>query len=362
MAGQALPTWTHTPIYAAVRAAVGAFQFFPIEQNLRTMRALGEAMGRAPWNRGRLRRAIDNLAWCFPEWTAEQHEAAAIEAYRRLFGLAVEMAFTPRLITRDGWANRVRLGEFGPALERMIRGGPTLLITGHCGNWEVLGYTLAELGFPMHALYRPLDLKPLDRWVRETRAGAGLELLDKFGAAHRMPEILRKGEPVAFIADQNAGDRGLFVPFFDRLASAYKSIGLLAMRFDTPIVCGSARSTPRPDPSGRPYRAAPGADFHYEIDVVDIIYPEDWKPQPDPLFYITARYRRAIETMVRRAPEQYLWMHRFWKSRPSFEKEGKPMPARLKDKIAALPWTTPESLARIEDRAARDAAAAVAGR
>lgn len=362
MAGQALPRWTHTPIYAFARAAIAAFQIFPVEQNLRTMRSVGEAIATAPWNRKRVQRAVDNLAWCFPEWSPERVNDAAVEAYRRLFALAIEMAYTPRLITRDGWTDRVRLGHFGPALESLIRGGPTLLITGHCGNWEVLGYTLAELGFPMHALYRPLDLKPLDRWVRETRAGAGLELLDKFGAGHRLPEILKKGEPVAFIADQNAGDRGIFVPFFNRLASAYKSIGLMAIRYDTPIICGGARSVPRWSGEGSPYPTVPGADFHYEIDVTDVIYPEDWKSHEDPLFYITARYRRAIEMMVRRAPQQYLWMHRYWKSRPSFEMEGKPFPPRLREKILSLPWTTPESLARLEEQSARDSEAARAGR
>ncbi len=348
MAGQGLPRWTEAPIYYALRSALGALQIFPARQNIRTMRTLGGAWGRAPFNRARLERAVANIAWCFPDWPRERVERVAVESYKRLFALAVEMAYTPRLISRDGWARHVRLGDLGPALERMIRSGPTLLITGHSGNWEILGYTLARLGFPMHALYRPLDLRALDRYVRDTRAGAGLELLDKFGAVERMPIILEKGEPVAFIADQNAGDRGLFVPFFDRLASTYKSIGLLALRYDAPIVCGGARAVPIDAHTPDLLHGEPPTDFHYEFEVVDIIQPEDWKNQEDPLFYVTARYRRAIETIVRRSPEQYLWMHRYWKSRPSFERDGKPIPARLREKIAALPWMTPESLERIE--------------
>ena len=78
-----------------------------------------------------------------------------------------------------------------------------------------------------------------------------------------------------------------------------------------------------------------------------IITPEDWEGQPDPLFYVTARYNRAIETMIRAAPEQYLWLHRRWKSRPRHEREGRPMPDRLRAKLRALPWMTPSELDRI---------------
>ncbi|MBY0262107.1 MAG: hypothetical protein K2Q20_07165, partial [Phycisphaerales bacterium] len=89
---------------------------------------------------------------------------------------------------------------------------------------------------------------------------------------------------------------------------------------------------------------------------IDIITPEDWKDQPDPLFYISARYRRALEAMVRRAPEQNLWLHRYWKSRPRHEHAGKPVPRGLLEKIRALPWTTEEDVERIKDWSARDAA------
>lgn len=272
----------------------------------------------------------------------------------------------PRVITEQGYAEYVSIAEISKGLRHMLSGEPCLLLTGHCGNWELLGYTLAVLGFPIHALYRPLDMKPLDQWVQETRRRRGLDLVDKFGAASALPALIEQGETVAFIADQNAGDGGLFVPFFNRLSSAYKTIGLLALRYDLPIVCGHARrlSGLAPPPGDAPIgtSASTGsiADaqvFRYVIEIPEVIEPADWKDQPDPLFYITARYRRAIEGMIRRAPEQYLWMHRAWKSRPVFERKGRAMPVRLREKIAALPWITDEDLARIEERSARDARA-----
>jgi KDO2-lipid IV(A) lauroyltransferase len=177
-----------------------------------------------------------------------------------------------------------------------------------------------------------------------------------------MPGLMRDNARVAFIADQNAGDRGLFVPFFNRLASTYKSIGLMALQFEAPIICGQARrlvpwrdSTDTSDDQKTVgFERYRGEAFRYHIDVVDIIEPEDWKDQPDPLFYVSARYRRALEQMVRRTPEQNLWLHRYWKSRPRHEHAGRRLPAALREKIRALPWTTDADVARIEEWTERD--------
>jgi KDO2-lipid IV(A) lauroyltransferase len=301
------------------------------------------------FNRERLERAIGNIAWCFPEMPREECEELAISAYRHLFMLGAEVFCTPELVTPENVLEHIEFEGVDEALRLMRSGKPAIMVTGHCGNWELIGAALACLGMPIHALYRPLDMKPLDRWLRRTRESSGLTLVDKFGAVKQLPGILADGHPVGFIADQNAGDRGLFVPFFDRLASAYKAIGVLAMQHEAPVICGHATRLAGDDPD-RPR-------FRYRVRISDTITPDDWADEDDPVFYITARYRRAIEVMVREAPEQYLWMHRYWKSRPRHERMNKPFPTRLRDKIEALPWMTPEHAARIVERSEIDGAA-----
>jgi KDO2-lipid IV(A) lauroyltransferase len=118
-------------------------------------------------------------------------------------------------------------------------------------------------------------------------------------------EVLEQHGAVGFIADQNAGSKGIFVDFFGRAASTYKSIGLLAMEYRVPVVVGYARRI--------------NDQFRFQVSVETIIYPEEWDSQDDPLRYITQRYTRAIEEFVRRDPGQYLWVHRRWKSRPKGE-------------------------------------------
>jgi len=277
--------------------------------------------------------------------------------------LAAEIAYLPRLITEAGWAEHIDVGPTDDALAAFFSEHPAICVTGHCGNWEVLGAGMAALGFPMHALYRPLDSKPIDDWVRRTRSRQGTRLLDKFGAVEDLPGLLRNREPVGFVADQNAGDRGLFVPFFGRLASTYKTIGLLAMRYRAVIVCGVAHrkgwdaANPSRHAGTTPdaaIRRVGASGLSYDLNISDVIWPHEYEAAPDPLFYLTARYRRAIERMVAANPEQYLWMHRAWKSRPKHERERRPFPAPLRRKIAELPWMTDDDLERLIEQSARD--------
>jgi len=347
------PAWVHPPIYGAVRGLAAATQIAGVENSIRLLRSVAGWYAGLSVNDKRLERAKSNLRWCFPDWHEDRVHECAVEAYRHLFTLAIEVTACPRLIAADGYASFVEVGDVKAGLRELLEDQPCILVTGHCGNWELLGATMAVLGFPMHALYRPLDVKPIDEWLLRTRSARGMTLVDKFGAARQLPRLMQEHKPVAFIADQNAGDRGLFVPFFNRLASAYKTIGVMAMRYRTPIICGSAHRLS--GGLGASSNTSEAQRFRYHIEIGDVIQPEDWDEQPDPLFYITARYRLAIENMVRRTPEQYLWMHRYWKSRPRHERMGRPFPDRLREKVLALPWMDEEKVERLVERSARDA-------
>jgi len=329
---------------------------------LEAARGLGRFFGGLPLNRKRITRATESLGMALPGASEARRREMALRSYEHLAMLACEVAFLPRVLSEDAWTRHVRLGEIGPALEAITGDRPVIFITGHTGNWEVMGYTLALIGVRVHAVYRPLDLPPLDRYVRRTRERRGLRLLDKFGAIDAVPELLSRGESVAFVADQNAGDKGLFVPFFGRLTSTYKSIGLMAIRHRAAIVCGSAHRVgwdERPGesgPGGPIGRHVGGNDLRFRVIVDDVFGPEDYEDQPDPLFYLTARYRRSIERMVLAAPEQYLWMHRIWKSRPRHERLNKPFPDALRGKLRALPWMDDGAVGALVERSDRDRA------
>jgi Kdo2-lipid IVA lauroyltransferase/acyltransferase len=291
-------------VYVAARLVSVAMHAVPVDTNLQTAKILGS--GLYAIDRRHRERALANLRRSFPEMTEPQRERLARRSMQQMIMLFVEVLFTTRLIRLDTFANCIEMVNFKPVLEMLVRRERGLiLLTGHYGNWEILGYTLATLGFETTSIARPLDNPYVSRFLFDVRAKTGQKIIAKKGATPEITAALDQKSAVGFIADQNAGSKGVFVDFFGRKASTYKSIGLLAMQYEVPIVIGYARRI--------------NDRFHFEVGAQDIIHPSDWKSQDDPLRYITQRYTRAIEDIVRVDPGQYWWVHRRWKTRPKGE-------------------------------------------
>lgn len=313
--------------YLPLRAFAAVVGCSPIDLNMQTASLMGDVFYHLDTRRRN--RAIGNIQASFPHWSNEQVVNLAKQSMEHMFKLFIaEAVQMPSLITPATLHKHVQFHDVDQVTKRLSNNKPIIFITGHCGNWELLGYALSVLGYPIAALARPLDNPLINDWILGIRERYGLQIVTKWGGVPVLQEILSSNTSVGFIADQNAGSRGVFVPFFGRLASTYKSIGLLAMRYDIPIAAVHANRI--------------GRRFQYEISVTDYIEPDDWCDQEDPLYYITARYNRAIEQMIHVAPEQYLWLHRRWKSRPQHEIEGKAMPSKLIRQLESLPWMTDE--------------------
>jgi Kdo2-lipid IVA lauroyltransferase/acyltransferase len=290
--------------YVGLRLVSMMLHCWPVDANLRTAQYLGDFMFAV--DRKHRERAVGNLRRCFPNMPQKQVEMLARRSMRALFMFFVEVLFTVRLVRIDTWASFVELTNFREVLGLLLRRDQGLiLLSAHYGNFEILGYMLATLGFPTYSVFRPLDNPYVNRWLHGVREKQGQKIIAKKGATDEVIDVLERGGTVGFVADQNAGTKGIFVDFFGRKASTYKSIGLLAMQYNVPIVIGYARRL-----DGR---------FRFQVGAQDIIYPQDWQDQPDPLRYITQRYTKAIEDFVTGDPGQYWWVHRRWKTRPKGE-------------------------------------------
>lgn len=292
--------------YAALRLWALVIGCFPVETNLRTAKLMGNIW----WllMKRHRRRAMDNLR---PALGDRYSEAQLWKIARRSFEhfaqiYLVEMVMTPRLINKWSWARYVTLHELGPALRELLADRGAIMLTAHFGNYELLGYTIARLGLPIHAIMRPLDNPLVNEFLVSSREAGGVNLLYKKGVTESADEVVASGGTLCFISDQDAGRKGIFTDFFGRKASWYKSIGLLAIHHRVPLIVGYAA------------RVSPG--FHYRIAVQRIIQPSEWEHQDDPLLWITQTFAHALEAGIRRWPEQYLWMHRRWKTRPKDER------------------------------------------
>lgn len=295
-------TLRHRAEYLALRVWALLIGCFPIETNLRTARLMGRIWW---WLMPRHRqRALDNLRPAlgahYSEGELRRIARQSFEHFAQLY--LVELVMTPRLINRWSWSRYVELDNLALALREVLSPRGVLMLTPHFGNYELIGYTLAEIGLPLVAIMRPLDNPLINAYLVATREASGLTLLFKKGAMQQADDLVAAGQTLCFIADQDAGRKGVFADFFGRKASWYKSIGLLAMRHRVPIIVGCA--------------ARIGQCFRYRVCVQAIIQPAQWEGQDDPLQWITERFAAAMERAIRRWPEQYLWVHRRWKTRP----------------------------------------------
>ena len=291
--------------YLGLRIFAMLVGMFSVRANYRTARLLGELLWRIDRKHRRIARG--HLRLCFPDWGEEQVLRVARQSMHNLALLAIEVLLTPRLITPRRWRRHIRLHNMTDTLRLLLRQDrPMLLITGHYGNFEVLGYTLATLGFPTVSVVRPLDNPYIwDYMVRQLER-TGQSFLYKKGAMQSVDSVLGSRGSLSIVGDQDAGRKGLFVDFFGRPASTYKSIALLALRYQAPVIVGYGKRL-----SDR---------FEFEMGVQRVILPEEWAGRDDEVQWLTQEFTRAIEDMVRAAPEQYLWVHRRWKHRPDGSK------------------------------------------
>jgi len=291
-------------IYLALRILIVYLSLFDTETNLNTACFLGRLLWKH-YHRGR-KRALENLRASFPEKSEKWLRQTGRRSFEHIMMLAIDVLFAPRRVTKHNWRNYSRYRNTERTKWLMQEGRGLMMVTGHYGNFEIIGYIMSLFGFNIYSIARPLDNKFISRYLYGLRQRAGQTILDKKGAARMMEQIVSKGATLCFIADQDAGKKGIFVDFFGRKASTYKSIGLIAITYNIPIVVGYCRRIDN--------------RFYFEFGANRIIFPQEWADKDNPLEWITAEYTKAIEEFIREDPSQYWWVHRRWKHRPKNEK------------------------------------------
>jgi KDO2-lipid IV(A) lauroyltransferase len=288
-------------VYLAVRAAVGVVQALP----MRLTFAAADGLGWLAHALDQRHRAVaaDNLRHAFPEKSDAEIARLVRACYRHFTRVAVEMILLPRKFRMANYPTYAELVHCGPVCRALVGRQPAIFVTGHLGNWEMIGYALGASGHKTYAVARVLDNPHLERFLKRFRQATGQTVIAKKDDYDRLKLALEQGGKVGVLADQDAGTRGVFVPFFGRAASAHKAVALLALAYDAPILVSAAIRV--------------GEPMKYRMVTNEVIRPADYAGRPDAVAAITARYHAALERLIRQAPEQYFWLHRRWKSRPA---------------------------------------------
>jgi Kdo2-lipid IVA lauroyltransferase/acyltransferase len=284
-------------VYFVVRLLICIVQAMRVDTGVRLARGLAWLFAEVL----RIRAGVvdDNLAHAFPHLSADSRRELARRMWDHLFLLVLEVAQTPRKIHETNWRDFVTLDHASDMVRLLLSDRPTLIITAHFGNFEVAGYVLGILGFPTHTVARTLDNPYLDRFVNRFRCGAGARIIPKNGGYDQIVEVLGRGEPMAFLADQYAGAKGCWIEFFGRPASAHKAIALLALEHDAPVAIAASRRLRQP--------------MRFEIDTPAWIDPRQTSEDVATISDLTQWYTSRLEEAIRRAPDQYWWLHRRWK-------------------------------------------------
>ena len=246
-----------------------------------------------------------NLRLAFPEWTDGRRRSTLKKMTRNLGWMAAEFARMPSY-TKENIESVVILDGHENFLAGHSRGKGVLYLTGHIGAWELSSFAHALYGFPLHYMARPLDNKPLDAMVNEYRGLSGNKPIFKNESARVMLRILKEAGTVGILADQNTmPGEGVFVDFFGTPACTTTGIARVALHTDAAVVPGYAYW----DENLRKYR------LRFEPPV-ELVRTGDAERD---IAENTQRFAKVIEEIVRKYPEQWVWIHARWKARPNGE-------------------------------------------
>jgi KDO2-lipid IV(A) lauroyltransferase len=251
---------------------------------------------------GRRRVVLKNLAQAFPDLPDDRRRRLARQSWQHIGMTIVELA---RLLARplQSTLDEMTMDGREHIQRAMAEAGGVLVLTAHLGNWEYLSAAHHLAGYPLAIVVRPLDAPSLQELAETMRRKTGAEIIDKRGALRPVLQALHRGRMIGILLDQNAARReGVFVPFFGRDASTSRSIALLALRTRTPIVPIFIR------------REGPGR--HRVVVQPPVAMPEAANDLEAAVVELTARCTAVIERVVRQTPEQWLWAHDRWRTRP----------------------------------------------
>ena len=270
-------------------------------------RAVGAGLGAVAWRiLPRLRRTgLRNLELALPAIPQEERVRLLRRLYRYLGWQLAEFCRMPRY-TRENTRSLIRYEGLERYLAARDRGHGVLIVTGHLGAWELSSFWHSLMGYPMAMVIRRLDNPRVDRLVNGIRCLHGNRVLHKDDFARGLLSAMRQGETVGILMDTNmTPPQGVFVPFFGVEACTASGLARVALRTGAAVL-----------PGFLVWEAAEQKYvLHFGEEIALVRTGDDERDTVEN----TARCTAAIEAYVRRYPEQWLWVHRRWKTRPPGE-------------------------------------------
>src|SRR5438874_7303121 len=286
-------------VYVLYRAASAVLTALPLS----AVFALGQAGGFCAWailpNYRRL--ALHNAAIAFGNEKSLPELRSLVRRHFQHLGANILCSMKIAVMPLDEIEQRVRIENLDVVHQQLRAGRPVVLILSHLGNWELCAQLLPKfINYVRNStIYQKLSNRFIDEHVRRLRGRAGVEMFDRKDGFQKAIQLLRGGGAIGILSDQHAGDQGLWVPFFGRLASTSPLPALLAKRTGAALVGVAIYTTGR---------------AHWQIVVSPALDPKAGSVES-----LTAKINELIASQIRRAPEDWFWVHNRWKTpKPDF--------------------------------------------
>jgi Kdo2-lipid IVA lauroyltransferase/acyltransferase len=269
--------------------------------------AAGAGVGALAWHLlPRLRRAgLRNLEMVFPDLPAVERERILRNLYRNLGRQLAEFCQMSRY-TAENTRGLARYEGLEHYLSAREKGAGVLIVTAHLGAWELSSFWHSLMGYPMTMVIRRLDNPRVDRLVNGIRCLHGNRVVHKDDFARGLLAAMHRGETVGILMDTNmTPPQGVFVPFFGVEACTASGLARVALRMNAAVL-----------PGFMVWEASEGQYVLRFGEEIALIRSGDDERD---VLENTARFTAAIEDAIRRYPDQWLWVHRRWKTRPEGE-------------------------------------------
>ncbi len=243
-----------------------------------------------------------NLEIAFPEKDKNWKEKIYSKSISNIGRNLVEFPRMPDYY-KSGEIKKIVKIKKGKELLDFYKGKGVILTTAHIGNWEIAGSSLVSYGYPITALAYRQKNREINSFIESIRKNSGLNIIYHDQTLKSFLKALNKGDFIAFLVDQNAlRHRGIFVNFFNLPASTVTFPAKLAVKYKKPVLFSMCVFNEKTG--------------EYEISIKEVKNTE--KSSVEEITYL---YTKAVEEAVKEYPEQYLWTHKRWKTRPEGEEE-----------------------------------------
>ncbi len=228
-------------------------------------------------------------------------DAVAAGSFQHLMENIVRTMRIPIDRARGRWERRVEFQGIENLDRAIAMGKGVIAVSGHFGDWEVFNVAVAERGHKVHVVRRAMDNPYMNRGFEAFWKKVGTRVIWRSGAMREGLHALREGGLLTLYVDQDARKQGIFVPFLGRAASTIKAPALLSLKSGAPILSFAVTRLP----SGRSL-----------IQIEEPFVADSSLPMAEAVLQTTARLTAALEKRILEAPEQWMWIHRRWKTKP----------------------------------------------